>query len=527
LKKSLQKMKRRNRNIAKKGIYLSAIVLAAILIFSNLQCRSINPKLQKEYLKPGTNQKMQEVFDRQTQSIPGMMKESKIPGLSIAVVDREGVIWTAGFGYTDYDCKTPVTPETIFSIQSMSKTFTATAVMIAVQDGLVDLDTPITEYLPDFKVNSRFEDNPQDKMTLQLLLSHRAGFVHEAPVGNNFDNESPSYEAHIKSISDTWLKFPVGAKYSYSNLGIDLAAYIIQVRSGLPFKEYMKEKIFEPLGMTNSSVDMEFIRQHPNRAIGHSPHFNKVSLEIPMVGAGGVYTSADELAKFIQFHLNQGKVNDRSVLDEKLVKSMSRASYGLCIAVNILADGKLNNPFSNEPDISDGAYMLNHGGGGFGFLTFMGWLPEYGFGLLVLTNSTNHDSQHVKLAANLADELISKRLFEKIDTFESIPSPGNNQGPAYQPPDSNTFTQYKPEWKKYTGTYKYITNFNLRTYARVALALGYPELQLKVYEKNGFLEINGERLDEYLPGFFFTCNGDYLDLRGPALIWNGTRIKKK
>lgn len=522
-------MKDLNRKIIKRATYLSAIFILVVLAFSNIHCQPIKPKLQKESLRTGTSIKVQEVFDRQSQSIPKMMKESKIPGLSVAVVDREGIIWTAGFGYTDYDCKTQVTPETIFSIQSMSKTFTATAVMIAVQDGLVNLDTPITEYLPDFKVNSRFEENPQDKMTLRILLSHRAGFVHETPVGNNFDNESPSYEAHIKSISDTWLKFPVGDKYSYSNLGIDLASYIVQVRSGRPFVEYVKEKIFEPLNMPNSSMDMDFIKQQQNRAIGHTPHFNRVPLEIPMIGAGGVYTSAEELAKFIRFHLNFGKVNGRSILDEKFVKSMSRASYGLCIGVNLFANGTMNNPSSTDPNVvNNGAYLLGHGGGGFGFLTNMGWFPEYGFGILVLTNSTNHDNQHTKLALGLADELISNKLIEKIDTFERFPqnnpAAGNNE---YKKPDSNTFTPYKSEWKKYTGTYKYLTNFNLYTYARVALALGYPDLQLKVYEKNGFLEIDGERLDEHLPGLFFTDDGEYLDLRGPTLIWNGTKIKKK
>lgn len=487
--------------------------------------------MQGEYIRPGLSQDWNAVFNETKQSIAEGMTEGKIPGLSIVLVDREGLIWSAGFGHTDYDCKKPVTPDTIFSIQSMSKTFTATAVMLAVQDGLVDLDTPIADYLPDFKVKSRFEENPQNKMTLQHLLSHTAGFVHEAPVGNNFESDSPSYEAHIQSISDTWLKFPVGAKYSYSNLGIDLASYIIQIRSGCSFAEYMKEKIFDPLNMPNSSVDMEFIRKHPNRALGHIPHFEKANLEIPMIGAGGVYTSAKELAKFIQFHLNWGKVNGRTILDKKLIENMSTSSPGLCIGVNIYANGTLHNPLSVDPNITNGAYVLSHSGGGFGFLTIMGWFPEYGMGLLVLTNSTNHDSQHVKLAARLADELISKQLFAKIDSSENPPWKSlltdDNKRPEYQPPDSNTFTPYKPEWKKYKGTYKYLTNYNLRTYARVALALGYPELRKKVYEKNGFLEIDGERLDEYQPGIFFTVDGDCLDFSGPLPLWNGARIKKK
>ena len=103
-------------------------------------CHTIKPTMQSEYIRPGLSQEWHALFDGAKQSIAeSMTKKDKIPGLSIALVDREGVIWTAGFGYTDYDLKTPVTPDTIFSIQSMSKSFTTTLVLLAEQDGLVDL----------------------------------------------------------------------------------------------------------------------------------------------------------------------------------------------------------------------------------------------------------------------------------------------------------------------------------------------------------------------------------------------------
>jgi CubicO group peptidase (beta-lactamase class C family) len=487
--------------------------------------------MQGEYIRPELSQDWHAVFEESQQSIAKGMTEEKVPGLSIALVDREGLIWTAGFGHTDYDLKTPVTPDTIFSIQSMSKTFTATLVMLAVQEGLVDLDTPITEYLPDFKVKSRFEENPQDKMTLRHLLSHTAGFVHEAPVGNNYERKFPSYEAHIQSISDTWLKFPVGAKYSYSNLGIDLAAYIIQVKSGRSFAEYMKAKLLDPLGMPNSSVDVEFIRQHPNRAIGHTPHIERETLEMPMIGAGGVYTSATDLARFVQFHLNWGKVKGHSVLSKELIESMSTSSPGLCIGVNphhIVSAERYPSIDVNDTN----SCQLAHGGGGFGFLTSMSWYPEYGMGLLILTNSTNHNSQW-ELLKSLSDELMVKKLIERKYSAENQAWKTiiveNKYHPEYQKPDSDTFTRYKKEWKKYTGTYKYLTDWNLYTYARVALALGYPNPwnQVKVHKENGFLEANGERLDEHLPGVFFTDDGDCLDFSGPSPLWKGRRIKKK
>ena len=100
---------------------------------------------------------------------------------------------------------------------------------------------------------------------------------------------------------------------------------------------------------------------------------------------------------------------------------------------------------------------------------------------------------------------------------------------AYKPPDPDSFTPYQPEWKKYTGKYKNPDDLNLHTYARIALTLGYshPDHNVKVYEKNAYLEIDGQRLDEYQPGIFFTKHGDCLDFSGPLPLWKGVRIKKK
>ena len=120
-----------------------------------------------------------------------------------------------------------------------------------------------TFYLPDFTVNSRFEEDPCDKMTLTLLLNHRAGFTHEAPMGNNYDASFTSFEDHVLSIQDTWLRFPVGERFSYSNLGIDLAGYVLQVVSGMPFHAYVQQHIFvgkivlstyQPEGCNNNIV---------------------------------------------------------------------------------------------------------------------------------------------------------------------------------------------------------------------------------------------------------------------------------
>ena len=498
---------------------------------------AVNTKLQDEYTRPGLSSGIQTVFDKYRQGIPKTMAKHKIPGLSIAVVDRDGILWSAGFGYTDKDKKTPVTPDTIFAIGSITKTVTATAVMLAVQDGLVELDAPITKYIPDFTVNSRFEDNPQDKITLRHLLNHTSGIAQEAPVGN-FRELSPSFEKHIKSISDTWLKYKVGAKSSYSNSGYDLAAYILQVRSGKPFAQYMKEKIFDPLDMSNSSIDMEFIKRHPNRAIGHMTHVRELPLilEISVLGAGGIYSSANDFAKFLQFHLNWGRVNGRPLLDESFISDMYTPSkvherYGLEVfisrskSVNLVHENYgLGIAISRD---KSGNFIMYHPGGGFGFEAIFRWYPDYGIGAVLLTNSEN------KPLITILSRLIEEKLIEKSVSFDSPPWVGTGADESkpipWQKPDSNTFTRYKPDWKKYTGTYRYIvSSWKLHTYASIALALGYsvPELQVKVYEKSGFLEIDGERLDEHLPGLFFTNEGECLDFRAPVPTWRNYRMKK-
>lgn len=101
--------------------------------------------------------------------IEDAMKKSKIEGLSVALVDDKQILWSKGFGYTDKNKKNAVTPDTIFSIQSISKTITATAAMKAAQEGLIDLDKPIKYYLPNFKINSAFENNPEEKIILTQI----------------------------------------------------------------------------------------------------------------------------------------------------------------------------------------------------------------------------------------------------------------------------------------------------------------------------------------------------------------------
>lgn len=323
------------------------------------------------------------------QRVPGLLKEHRLPGMAIGICDADSTVWSGGFGSTRAG-GLPIEGGTRFSVQSCSKMYTATAVLLAVQEGLVELDAPIVRYLPEFRVNSSFEEHPERRITLRHLLGHRAGFTHEAPVGSNYLVGNESFEAHCRSISGTWLRFPVGHHYEYSNLGIDLAGYVLQRCAGMPFHEFVRRRLLEPLGLERTTFDARVIARDAGRAIGHSTGYKRLPVRVPMVAAGGLYTSAEDACRYLRFHLNGGE----SLLSSELLAEMYRVpgrdeGYGLGVAVWRMR----------------GVPVRGHGGGGFGFLSDMSWAPEAGVGVVVLTNSTAHQLQR-QVATDILTELI-------------------------------------------------------------------------------------------------------------------------
>ncbi len=224
--------------------------------------------------------------------IPGMMAEQGIPGLAVVLVADDGVVWSEGFGITDANGKAPVTRNTFFSLQSNSKAFTALTVLDGGPRGQTRPGHAHRRLPAGFHDPQPVCERPETRITLRHLLSHTAGLAHEAPVGNNYRSDASSFEEHIHSISRTWLRYPVGERYAYSNLGIDLAGYIVEKVTGETFADYAHNHFLAPVGMADSSFAMEQIRRYPSRALGHDNYLARLQLEIPMIPAGGLYASA-------------------------------------------------------------------------------------------------------------------------------------------------------------------------------------------------------------------------------------------
>ena len=451
------------------------------------------------------------VIDHYRREIPHLMEEQGIPGLAVAVVDDHGVVWSEGFGVADRHTSAPITPDTLFSLQSTSKTFTATAVLLAVQDGLLDLDEPITTYLPDFTVQSIFEDRPESRITLRHLLSHTAGFTIEAPIGNNWDGDAESFDAHIASISDTWLRFPVGSGYAYSNLDIDLAGDILQTVTGQAFADYVRDRLLEPLGMLDTSFDAEVIAAADDLAIGQGPPVRKF-WAVPMVPSGGLYSSVNDLARFLEFQLAGGSIDGHTLLDPALIDEMRTVQfpergggygYGLGVGRTGWYQGA-------------NADLFSHGGGGFGFRSDLFWLPELQLGIAVLFNSAEHDLQG-NLALGILDDLVHEAPYR--DRLRALPDHArvSEDWDDWLPPPSlaadiraHAMAPDASRWQSYLGEYQTPT-------------LGFLEITepaSRLFEDGGQLYFDGSDSDDetYLlhqvePGLFFTETGEVLDLR--------------
>ena len=338
-------------------------------------------------------QKLIQESEQQIEAI--LQREIYLPSLAVALVSRDEVLWAQASGYRDATRQERVDTNTLYGLLSLSKTVTVTGLMAAVEEGLVDLDVPIRTYLPDFRLNSRFPEDPMATITVRHLLSMTSGLTHDAPVGNNADPYTPSYEEHIQSISRTWLRFRTGERAEYSNLGIELAAYILEKVTHRPFTDYIQKKVFDPLEMSRSTYAIDRIRREENRAVGHNKNLERVPLDNPMLAPGGAFASIRDVAKFLQFQMNDGTLHGRTLIREQTLQQMRTipfptkdqvAGYGMGLWVGSYHLG------------GQDVRWLAHGGGGFGYRCQMKWLPDLGYGVVVLTNSQDHDNVNENLA---------------------------------------------------------------------------------------------------------------------------------
>jgi CubicO group peptidase (beta-lactamase class C family) len=334
-----------------------------------------------------------------------------VPGLSVAIVKGDRVVWKRGFGFAELATPTSATPATSYLWFSMTKIATATAVMRLSEEGKLDLDAPADEYYPGFKVVSQ-----PTPVTVRHLLSHSSGLANPLPIRWVYPAAGPvpDRRAFVERLlgKHRRLKFAPGERASYSNLGYLVLGEVISEVSDTSYEEYVRDEILSPLGMDRTG----FTYQEPagcGAATGYQPLWRpltqlfRAALPKGIVGPrqgryvafspfyvkgpayGGLVGGVDEAARFVRLHLNGGEVDGTRLLSTESAAEMRRVTP---------RGGKRNfglGWFRSHEAAERGPAFVEHLGGGAGFWNVMRLYPEVSLGVVMMGNTTSYDHQSI------------------------------------------------------------------------------------------------------------------------------------
>lgn len=326
------------------------------------------------------------------------LKKFNVPGAVVAVVKDNNVIFEKGYGYSDIDKKIPVDPKTtVFKAASVSKLFTATAVMQLEEKGKVNLKENVNKYLKDFKIQNRYSK----PITLETLLTHTAGFD-ERIIGE------AELKTHVqeKSLKDNLIYHPrpiirePGESPQYSNYGMSVAGHVVENVSCISFDKYIKDNIFKPLDMNNSSFS--FDKETIDKLSPGYDYKNGVYKKVPISGpifspAGGLTTTADDMTKFMIAHLNHGTYNGTTLLNKDTTENMHKKHFPLDINIPGVCYGFSENYIN-------GVRVISHRGDELGFHSILYLIPESNLGIFISTNGENG----VQICGSIANSFISR-----------------------------------------------------------------------------------------------------------------------
>lgn len=338
--------------------------------------------------------------------ISSELTAKKIPALSITIVDGDQVAWTKGYGEAAPGI--PTTSETVYRVASVSKLFTALAVMQMVEDSLLSLDDPVTSWVPYFA-----PDKPSDiPITLRQLLSHRSGLVREPPAGHYFDDTSPTLSKTVESLNNTRLISEPGKRTKYSNAAVSLAGYILSQAAGVPFNEFVQTRLIDPMGLIYTSfAPREDLRNNLGR--GYMWRYDTTELteapvfELGIGPAGNLYTTTEDLGKFIHTLFAIERDERPDLLSARSLQKMWTVQF---------SDN--SSGFGIGFHISDhnGLLRIGHAGMIYGYSTRVYALPSQEIGVAVVANLDAVNPVVDRIAAYALDLVVASKNGTSLPT---------------------------------------------------------------------------------------------------------------
>jgi CubicO group peptidase (beta-lactamase class C family) len=292
------------------------------------------------------------------------------PGVAVAVVQDGKLVLQRAYGYAEIDSKTPITADTAFDLASVSKQFAAMAIMLLEEDGKLSYDDFIGKYVPELQV--------YDGVTIRHLLLHTGGLPDYYDVIDTSPGMPTNQDAAELLGKMARADFAPGERYEYSNAGYDMLGPIVEAASGMRFAEFVKQRIFTPLGMNNSRVHDDTLPVIPNRARGYEPVeggfvLNDYSALNAIVGSGDLFSTLNDLCLW-----------DQALYTEELVAA---ATLELAFTSGTNNKGEsLDYGFGWRTDEYAGHERLRHGGSWVGFRSHIARIPALRFTVILLSN---------------------------------------------------------------------------------------------------------------------------------------------
>jgi CubicO group peptidase (beta-lactamase class C family) len=402
------------------------------------------------------------------------MERDNVPGLAVCFVKDDKIVWSKGYGWANTEKKMPMTKSSVLGVASISKLITVTAVMQLYEQELIDIYSPINKYLP-FKLHH--PDFPNTELTIAQILNHTASISNGPSLWRTYicNKNTISLEDWVKGYfipggvyynsEGNFERFKPGEGFQYSNAGFGLLSYLVECVSGKSFNEYCRDNIFEPLGMANTSfnpkdidekdiatvysygygwdLEKDLIQKDIDRGkiIQSDYFFPLCHYTSPTFAAGGLYTSAEQLSKFLISLMNEGVYTGHQILNKESIDRIFSQSVPSTYLPDQFASFGLG---GYAMKLSNEELVIGHTGADPGISTFVLFNPEIKMGAIVLANrfvdirdmiewlfaegfSEFNDKPVEKLNKNWK-QYSSKRLKHKIDiVVESNYLPGGSQ----------------------------------------------------------------------------------------------------
>ena len=357
--------------------------------------------------------------------LDGQLEIRGLPGVVVGVVAGDDLVWAEGFGFADIAAERPMETDTRFRMASHSKLFTATAIMQLREEGRLRLDDPVTDYLPWFTFQAAAADDPP--VTIEHLLTHSSGLPREAgPHWTEWD--FPTADEVRALMPEREAPFSPEVRWKYSNLAYTVAGMVVEEVSGSSWADYLQVNIFDPLGMTASSVD----EPDPLMATGYGSRMPDGSREVipfvdarGMAAATGLTSTVEDMARFVSAQFREGPRGGERLLSTASLREMHRVRM-------------LESTWTRGQGIGfsvqrvDGEIYIGHGGGYPGYTTQTIIHPDSRVGVIVLTNT--NDSNPGQIATELM-ETVGGAVAEA----------------TAEEPDA---VAWDPAWERFAGVYR-------------------------------------------------------------------------